>query len=91
MQHIGGEEECLQGLVGEPEGRRPFGRPRHRWEDNINMDLKEIGGRLWPGWSWLSIGTSGGFLGSTVMNLCVPHNVGKFLTSFSRTLFSEVS
>jgi len=30
-------------LVGEPEGKRPLGRPRHRWEDNIRMDFKEIG------------------------------------------------
>jgi hypothetical protein len=30
-------------LVGRPEGRRPLGRPRHRWEDNIKMDLQEIG------------------------------------------------
>jgi hypothetical protein len=30
-------------LVGRPEGRRPPGRPRHRWEDNIKMDLREIG------------------------------------------------
>jgi hypothetical protein len=33
-------------LVGKPEGRRPLGRPRHRWEDNIKMDLREIG---WDG------------------------------------------
>jgi ribosome biogenesis protein Nip4 len=30
-------------LVGKPEGRRPLRRPRRRWEDNINMDLREIG------------------------------------------------
>jgi hypothetical protein len=30
-------------LVGKPEGRRPLGRSRHRWEDNIKMDLREIG------------------------------------------------
>jgi hypothetical protein len=29
--------------VGKPEGRRPLGRPRRRWEDNINMDLQEVG------------------------------------------------
>jgi hypothetical protein len=32
-------------LVGRPEGRRPLGRPRRRWEDNIQMDLREIGFR----------------------------------------------
>jgi len=31
-------------LVGKPEGKRPLGRPRHRWEDNIKMDLYEVGG-----------------------------------------------
>jgi len=30
-------------LVGKPEGKRPLGRPRHRWEDNIKMDLQEMG------------------------------------------------
>ena len=31
-------------LVGKPEGKRPLGRPRHRWEDNIKMDHQEVGG-----------------------------------------------
>jgi hypothetical protein len=31
-------------LVGKPEGRRPLGRPRRRWEDNIKMDLQKVGG-----------------------------------------------
>jgi hypothetical protein len=30
-------------LIGKPEGKRPLGRPRHRWEDNIKMDIREIG------------------------------------------------
>ena len=38
----GGGETCVQGLVGKPEGRRPLGRPRRRWEDNIRMDLREV-------------------------------------------------
>ena len=46
-------------LVGKPEGKGPLGRPRRRWEDNIKMDLREVGG---PGWSWLRIGRSGGHL-----------------------------
>jgi hypothetical protein len=39
----GGGEGCIQHFDWEPEGRRPLGRPRHRWEDNIKMDLQEIG------------------------------------------------
>jgi hypothetical protein len=35
-------------LVGKPEGKSPLGRPRRRWEDNIKMDLQEVGG----GGSW---------------------------------------
>jgi hypothetical protein len=31
-------------MVGKPEGKRPLGRPKHRWEDNIKMDLQEVGG-----------------------------------------------
>jgi hypothetical protein len=39
-----GEVRCAYNiLVGRPEGRRPLGRPRRRWEDNIKMDLREIG------------------------------------------------
>jgi hypothetical protein len=36
-------EKSVQGLVGKPEGRRPLGRPRRRWEDVVRMDLREIG------------------------------------------------
>jgi hypothetical protein len=49
-------------LVGRPEGRRPFGRPRRRWEDNIKMDLKEVGWGAWTGLIWLRVGTGGGLL-----------------------------
>ena len=34
-------------LVGKPEGKRPLGRPRRRWEDNIKMDLQELGKEFW--------------------------------------------
>ena len=49
-------------LVGKHEGKRPLGRPRRRWVDNIKMDLQEVGGGLGTGWSWLRIGTGGGHL-----------------------------
>ena len=39
----GGEERHIQGFVGKPEGNRPLGRPRCRWEDNIKMGLQEVG------------------------------------------------
>ena len=40
-------------LVAKPEGKRPLGRPRRRWQDNIKIDLEEVG----TGWSWLRIET----------------------------------
>ena len=49
-------------LVGKPEGKRPLGRPRRRWEVNIKMDLQEVVGVVRTGWSWLRIGTGGGNL-----------------------------
>ena len=49
-------------LVGKPEGKRPLGRPRRRWEDNIKMDLQEVRGVVGTGWRWLRIGTGGGHL-----------------------------
>jgi len=68
-------------LVRKPEGKRPMGRPRHRWKDNIKMDLQEVGGGCWD---WMELAQdrySWRALVSTVMNLRVPKNVGNFLTS----------
>jgi hypothetical protein len=49
-------------LVGKPEGKRPFGRPIRRWEDNIKMNVQEVGGVMGPQWSWLRIERDGGHL-----------------------------
>ena len=59
-------------LVGKPEGKRPLGRPRHRWEDNIKMDLEEVG--MGSGdWMGLAQDTDRWrALVSTVMNVRVP-------------------
>jgi hypothetical protein len=40
---MGEERKLYKGLVGKPEGKRPLGRPRRRWEDEIRMYLREIG------------------------------------------------
>jgi len=58
-------------LVGKPEGRRPLGRPRHRWEDNIKKDLEEVG---CGGMGWIELAEDRGrwqFL-NAVMNLQIP-------------------
>jgi hypothetical protein len=53
----GGKRNAYRILVGKPEGKRPLGRPRRRWVDNIKMDLKRD--RMgWIGLIWLRIGTS---------------------------------
>jgi hypothetical protein len=59
-------------LVGKPEGKRPLGRPRRRWVDNIKMDLTEIG---WDGVDWIELAQDRDLwraLVNTVMNLRVP-------------------
>jgi hypothetical protein len=59
-------------LVGKPEGKRPLGRPRCRWVDNIKMDLGEIG---WDGMDWIKLAQDRDqwrAVVNTVMNLRVP-------------------
>jgi hypothetical protein len=59
-------------LVGKPEGKRPLGRPRCRWVDNIKIDLTEIG---WNGMDWINLAQDMDqwrALANTVMNLRVP-------------------
>ena len=48
--------------MGKPEENGPLGRPRHRWKDNIKMELQEMGWGSWAGLIWLRIGTGGGLL-----------------------------
>ena len=49
--------------MGKPEGKRPPGTPRYRWEDNIKMDLQKVRWGAWTGSIWLRIGTCGGHFG----------------------------
>ena len=44
---------------GKPDGKSPFGRPRHRWEDNMKMDLRKWNLGAWTGLIWLRIGKGG--------------------------------
>ena len=83
--------------MGKPEGKRPLGRPRRRWEDNIKMDLQEVGCGVMD---WIELAqnreTWRGFM-NAVMNLRVSYNAGNFLTSWKpvslsrRTLLHGVS
>ena len=66
-------------LVGKPEGKRPLGRPRRRWVDNIKMDLREVGG----GGDWLELvqyrDRWRAFV-NKVKKFRVPYSAGNFLT-----------
>jgi hypothetical protein len=62
VARIGEERKVYKVLVGKPEGKRPLGRPRLRWEDGIRMDLKVSGWGMWIGFDWLKIGTGGEIL-----------------------------
>jgi hypothetical protein len=58
----GEERKLYKVLVGKPEGKRPLGRPRRRWEHGIGMDLGEIGLGVWIGFNLLKTETCGGLL-----------------------------
>jgi len=72
VAHMGEGRGVYRVLVGKPEGRRPLGRPRRRWADNIRMDLQEVecGYMDWIGLA--QDGDSWRTLVSAVMNLRVP-------------------
>ena len=59
---MGERRDVYRVLVGKPEGKRPLGRPRRRWEDNIKMDLQEVGWGECTELIWLRIGTGSGLL-----------------------------
>ena len=59
---FGGRRIVYSILVGKPEGKRQHGRPRRRWEDNINMYLQEVVLGAWAVSMWLRVGTGGGHL-----------------------------
>jgi hypothetical protein len=69
---MGAERNAYRILVGKSEGRRPLGRPRRRWVDNIKIDLREIG---WDSVDWVNLAQDRYYWRAhvnTVMNLRVP-------------------
>jgi hypothetical protein len=69
---MGEKRNVYRSLVGKPEGKRPLGRPRHRWMDNIKMDLLEIGFHVV---NWIGLAQDRyrwRVLVNAVMNLRVP-------------------
>ena len=89
VARMGVERGVCRVLVGKPEGKRPLGRPRRRWVDNIRTDLQEV----WCGYmEWIGLAQDRDrwrTLVSTVINLRVPWNAGNFLTSCKPVGFSR--
>ena len=59
---MGKRTGAYRGLVGKPERKKELGRRRNRWDDNIKMDLQEVGWGTLTGLIWLRTGTGGGHL-----------------------------
>jgi hypothetical protein len=62
VARMGKKRNVCRLLVGKPVGKRPLGRQRRRWIDNIKLDLLEIGLNVWTGLVWFRIGTGGELL-----------------------------
>jgi len=62
VARVGERRGVYRVLVGRTEGKRTLVRPRRRWEDNIKMDIQEVGWRAWTGLICRRIGTGGGRL-----------------------------
>jgi hypothetical protein len=62
VARIGERRSVHRDLVGKPETDESLGRPKHRWEDNIKMNLHELGGRAFTELIWLRTGTDGGHM-----------------------------
>jgi hypothetical protein len=62
VARVGEGREVCKVLVVKHERKRPLGRPRHRYENGIRMDIWEIGFWVWSGFNWLRIGVGGGLL-----------------------------
>jgi hypothetical protein len=72
VARLGETRNAYRILVGKPEGKRPLGRPRHGWVDNMKIDLRKIG---WDGVDWIDLAQNRDqwrALVNTVMNLRVP-------------------
>jgi hypothetical protein len=86
---MGESRGVYRGLVRKPEGKRPLGKARSRWEDNIKIDLQEMG---CGGMNWFGLVQDRDrcrALVNAVMNLWIKQNVGNFLTSCQQLSFSR--
>jgi hypothetical protein len=66
---MGDRRGACKVLVGRPKGKRTLGRPRHRWKDDIKIDLQEMG---WEGVDWIGVAEDRDRQGAAVLKLRVP-------------------
>jgi hypothetical protein len=78
----GAKRNAYRSLMGKPERKKPLGRPRCRWVDNVKMDLREI---EWDSMDWIVLAHDR----NTVMNFLFPYNARKFLSSCTIGGFSR--
>jgi hypothetical protein len=62
VARIGEKSDAYKILMGKPERKRPLGRPRYRWANDIKIDLERYDGMVWIGWIWFTTGISGELL-----------------------------
>jgi hypothetical protein len=88
---MGEKRNAYRLLVGKPEGKRPLGRPRRRWVNNIRMDLGEVVG-LWGDVDWIGLAQDRNrwrALVNSVLNLRVPLNAGKLSSGLTSSGLSR--
>jgi hypothetical protein len=83
VARMGENRNIYRQLVGKPEGRGPLGKPRHRWVDNIEINLGEVG---WGGVDWIGLARDRDKwrnLVNALMNLQSPSNSGKLSSGYT--------
>jgi hypothetical protein len=92
MTHVarmGEKRNAYRLLVGKPEGKRPLGRPRRRWVDNIRMNLGEV---VWGDVDWIALAQDRNrwrTLVNSVLNFRVPRNAGKLSSGLTSSGLSS--
>jgi hypothetical protein len=89
IARMGDKRNAYRLLVGKPEGKRPLGRQRHRWVDNISMDLGEVG---WGHVDWIGLAQNRNrrrALVNSVLNLRDPWNAGKLSSGLTSSGLSS--
>jgi hypothetical protein len=89
VARMGEKRNVYRLLVGKPEGKRPLGRPRRRWVDNIRMELGQVG---WGDVDWIGLAQDRNrwrAVVNSVLNLWIPWNAGKLSSGLTSSGLSS--